>query len=75
MDPIEPIHYVGRANAPVYFQNGEQDRLVPPADARVYQAAGPAGRKVSWYPAGHGLDQQAHDDMYRWLKEKIGTTD
>lgn len=73
MDPIEPIHYVGRANAPIYFQNGEQDRLVPPADARVYQAAGPANKKVSWYPAGHGLDQQAYADMYEWLKQRIGT--
>ena len=73
MDPIEPIHYVGRANAPIYFQNGEQDRLVPPADARVYQAAGPANKKVSWYPAGHGLDQQANVDMYEWLKQRIGT--
>ena len=74
MDPIEPIHYVGRANAPVYFQNGEQDRLVPPADARVYQAAGPGSRKVSWYPAGHGLDAQANADMFQWLHEKIRTT-
>jgi dienelactone hydrolase len=72
MDPIEPFHYIGRANAPVYFQNGEQDRLVPPSDARVYQAAGPANRKVSWYPAGHGLDQQANIDMYAWLSERIG---
>jgi dienelactone hydrolase len=75
MNPIEPIRYVGRANAPIYFQNGEQDRLVPPADARVYQAAGPATKEVSWYPAGHGLDAQANADMFRWLHEKIGTTD
>ena len=72
MDPIEPIRFVGRANAPIYFQNGEQDRLVPPADARVYQAAAGASRKVSWYPAGHGLDQQANVDMYAWLNEQIG---
>jgi predicted esterase len=72
MEPIEPIRFVGGANAPVYFQNGEQDRLVPPADARVYQAAGRDPKKVSWYPAGHGLDQQANQDMYAWLHERIG---
>jgi uncharacterized protein len=72
MDPIEPIHYVGRANAPIYFQNGEQDRLVPPADARAYHAAAGANKKISWYPAGHGLDQQASVDMYGWLSERIG---
>lgn len=72
MDPIEPIRYIGRANAPIYFQNGEQDRLVPPADARAYHAAASANKKVSWYPAGHGLDQQANMDMYAWLSERIG---
>jgi dienelactone hydrolase len=72
MEPIEPIRFVGRANAPVYFQNGEQDRLVPPADARVYQAAGPASKKVSWYPAGHGLNEHANVDMNGWLNERIG---
>lgn len=72
MEPIEPIRFIGRANAPVYFQNGEQDRLVPPADARAYQAAGPGSKKVSWYPAGHGLDQQANLDMYAWMNERIG---
>jgi dienelactone hydrolase len=72
MDPIEPIHFVGRANAPIFFQNGEQDRLVPPADARTYHAAAGANRKISWYPAGHGLDQQANIDMYDWLHEKVG---
>jgi dienelactone hydrolase len=72
MEPIEPIRFIGRANAPIYFQNGEQDRLVPPADARVYHAAASGSQKVSWYPAGHGLDQQANIDMYTWLSERIG---
>jgi dienelactone hydrolase len=72
MDPIEPIRFVGRANAPIFFQNGEQDRLVPPADARAYHAAAAGNRKISWYPAGHGLDQQATLDMYDWLHQRIG---
>jgi predicted esterase len=72
MEPIEPIRYVGRANAPIYFQNGREDRLVPPADGMEYQAAGPAGSKVSWYPGGHGLNQQADLDMLAWLQERIG---
>ena len=72
MDPIEPIRYIGGANAPIYFQNGELDRLVPPADARVYQAAAREPKKVSWYPAGHGLDATANEDMINWLQEKIG---
>jgi hypothetical protein len=27
---------------------------------------------VSWYPAGHGLDATANEDMMAWLREKIG---
>lgn len=72
MEPIEPIRFVGRSNAPIFFQNGEQDRLVPPADARAYHAAAGGNKKISWYPAGHGLDQQATLDMYDWLHQKVG---
>jgi predicted esterase len=63
---------VGRANAAIYCQTGERDRLVPPADARVYHAAASGNKKVSWYPAGHGLDATANEDMMAWLREKIG---
>jgi dienelactone hydrolase len=72
MEPVEPIRFVGRANAPIFFQNGEQDRLVPPADARAYHAAAGANKKISWYAAGHGLDSQANLDMYAWLADKVG---
>ena len=72
MEPIEPIRFVGRANAPLFFQNGEQDALVPPADARAYHAAAGSNKKISWYPAGHGLNQQANMDMYDWLNQKVG---
>ena len=72
MEPIEPIRFIGRATAPLFFQNGEQDVLVPPADARAYHAAAGANKKITWYPAGHGLNQQANVDMYDWLNQKVG---
>jgi predicted esterase len=72
MRPIEPILFVGRANAPVYFQSGEQDRLVPPADARRLHAAARQSSKVDWYAAGHGLNQQANEDLLQWLEERVG---
>jgi uncharacterized protein len=73
MEPIEPIRFVGQAApASIYFQSGSTDRLVPPADALAYHAAAGEPKKVSWYQAGHGLNQQAGHDMYAWLSEKVG---
>ena len=73
MDPIEPIHWVGRA-APAHllFQNGQTDTMVPPADGRAYQEAGSEPKKVLWYEAGHQLNDQAARDRYTWLAEQIG---
>jgi dienelactone hydrolase len=72
MRPIEPIRFIGNANAPVYFQSGELDRLVPPADARQLHSAAAEPKKVSWYSAGHGLNPAAQEDMFSWLGEKVG---
>jgi dienelactone hydrolase len=73
MDPIEPIHWVGRA-APAHllFQNGRSDTMVPEADGRTYQAAGSEPKKVLWYDAGHQLSDEATRDRYTWLAEQIG---
>lgn len=54
MEPIEPIYYVGSAAAPVLFQSGERDDVVPPIDGARYHAAGNDLSEVSWYNAGHG---------------------
>jgi dienelactone hydrolase len=73
MDPIEPIHWVGRA-APAHllFQNGRSDTMVPEADGRAFQEAGSEPKKVLWYDAGHQLNDQAALDRYTWLAEEIG---
>jgi dienelactone hydrolase len=73
MDPIEPIHWVGRAApARLLFQNGQTDTMVPAADGRAYQEAGSEPKKVLWYDAGHQLNEQATRDRYTWLAEQIG---
>jgi cephalosporin-C deacetylase-like acetyl esterase len=73
MEPIEPIHWVGRA-APAHllFQNGRQDTLVPPSQARAYQEAGSEPKTVLWYDAGHQLNDEATRDRHLWLAERIG---
>lgn len=73
MEPIEPIHYVGRASpSAIFFQNARFDRSVTEEDALAYQAAGSEPKKVQWYESGHGLPEQAFMDMVAWLAEQIG---
>lgn len=73
MEPIEPIHFVGRAFPSVlYFQNARNDRSVAEEDALAYQAAGSEPKKIEWYDSGHGLPTQAYMDMVHWLAEQIG---
>jgi dienelactone hydrolase len=72
MAPIEPIRFVGQANAPLFMQNGSLDHLVPNAHAEELHAAASQPKEVRWYDAGHSLNQQAVVDRLRWLHEKIG---
>jgi dienelactone hydrolase len=72
MAPVEPIRYVGHANAPLLLQNGTMDIFIPVADAAELHAAAPQPKLVRWYTAGHDLNQQARDDRHDWLVEKIG---
>ena len=73
MEPIEAVRFVGRA-APAHllFQNGRQDELVAPADARAYQEAGSEPKTIQWYDAGHSLNPQAVYDRHLWLAERLG---
>jgi dienelactone hydrolase len=74
MRPIEPLKYVRRATAPLLFQSGRLDDVVPPADARRYQAAAPESKEVRWYDAGHFLPPEADCDAVAWLARHIGTS-
>lgn len=70
--PIEPIRFIGLARAPILYQSGRTDVLVPPADAERLQRFAPGNRKILWYDAGHGLNAQANTDRLAWLREHIG---
>jgi fermentation-respiration switch protein FrsA (DUF1100 family) len=73
MVPVEPIRFI--AHAPptrLLLQNGQTDNLVPTADAQLLHAAAPEPRKIQWYVAGHGLNQQASFDRLDWLHAEIG---
>jgi len=73
MDPVQPIHFVGRAApAQLLFQNGRQDNVVPPSHAKAYQDAGSQPKTVHWYDAGHTLNDQAVRDRDDWLAQRLG---
>jgi dienelactone hydrolase len=72
MTPIEPIRFVGNANAPLLLQNGHLDEFVPAYEAEELHAAAPALKTILWYAAGHNLGQQAAFDRHDWLVAKIG---
>jgi fermentation-respiration switch protein FrsA (DUF1100 family) len=72
MDPIEPIHFVGRAApASLLFVNGRQDRLVAAPDARAFQEAGSEPKTVRWYDAGHQLTGQAMKGTFDWIADAL----
>ena len=73
MTPIEPIRFIPHAPpTALLLQNGRSDNLVPAADAEDLHAAAPQPKTILWYPAGHGLDQQAISDRLDWLHQQIG---
>lgn len=74
MDPIEGYRFVGRANAPILFQNGRRDRPVPPARAEALHAAATGQKEVRWYDTEHALNAAAYVDQLRWLAQHVGTT-
>ena len=71
MSPIEPLRYIHRATTPLLFQSGRQDSVVPPADARRYQAAAPEPKEIEWYDSDHFLPPEADCDAAAWLAEQI----
>lgn len=72
MSPVEPVRYVGNANASLLLQNGNADVLIPNADAAELHTAAPQGKDARWYDGGHSLTPQAGADRYDWLHAKIG---
>ena len=76
MAPVEPIRFISHASpTSLLLQSGQLDALVPVPDAEALHAAAPDPKTILWYPAGHGLNQQANIDRYDWLRTQIGLDD
>lgn len=74
MDPVEGYRFVGRATAPILFQNARRDQFVSVDRAEALHAAATGPKEVRWYDTEHALDAAAHVDQLRWLARTAGTT-
>ncbi|HET9315865.1 MAG TPA: dienelactone hydrolase family protein [Vicinamibacteria bacterium] len=72
LEPLDPVHYIGKAKAPVLFQFAKEDVYVPKANADAFVAAAAEPKEVRWYDGGHGLTPQAVRDRQDWLAARLG---
>lgn len=69
MAPFDPIAWAPYVSpAALYVQEGTQDSWFThdAADSLIVAAREP--KKLVWYEANHGLNQQAYDDRIGWLE-------
>jgi cephalosporin-C deacetylase-like acetyl esterase len=65
---VDPINYVAHANpATLFFQFGKTDSYPTEENARVYSARASDPKLVTFYEAGHALNDDAKRDRAAWL--------
>lgn len=70
--PLDPVLYIGKASpSPVLFQFGHSDRFVPDTRAQAFFDSTREPKKILWYDAEHGLNEQAVRDRQQWLKQAL----
>jgi dienelactone hydrolase len=71
LSDVDPLRFVDDAKAPLLFQAGRRDEVVPrPALERLYAAAAEP-KELRWYPAGHQLNAKAYADHLDWLTKHL----
>jgi dienelactone hydrolase len=73
MEAFDPIAWVPHVSpAMLYLQEGRQDAWFTAAEAESLIAAAREPKKLVWYEADHGLNDQAYRDRLGWLSEILG---
>jgi dienelactone hydrolase len=71
LKPLDATEHLSHAApAPVLLQFGTIDIHVPQPRAQASIRATSEPKKVIWYEAGHGLNEQAVKDRLAWIKEQ-----
>jgi len=55
-----------------FFQFGTNDPYVPKVRAEEFFSAVSGEKKILFYEAGHGLNEQAMKDRVAWLRAVLG---
>jgi dienelactone hydrolase len=73
LTPVDPLRYLPQARASsLFLQDGRKDLTVPRPALLTFANAAPAGTRLRWYDAGHGLNSKAYRDQIGWLAGKLG---
>lgn len=72
LKPLDAVeHLKNVAPHPVYLQFGTKDEHVSKERAEASIAATSQPKTLSWYEAGHGLNEQAVRDRMQWLRQQL----
>ena len=70
--PFDPItHIASLSPAPVLFQFATHDEHVPKERADEFYATAAQPKEISWYDAGHELNEDARHDRIAWLSDRL----
>jgi dienelactone hydrolase len=67
-----PLHWVRRAHAPLFFQAGTRDVVVPHAQLEALIRTAPDHPRVRWYDTGHAMSRRSFEDMVSWQAGRLG---
>lgn len=74
MSAFDPITWAPHiAPCAFYLLEGTRDGWYTRADGEAFIAAAKAPKRLVWYDANHGLNQQADDDATGWLADALGS--
>ncbi|HEX3453191.1 MAG TPA: acetylxylan esterase [Gaiellaceae bacterium] len=69
---IDPLRFLPKARpGSLFLQDGRQDTIVPRKALLTFAHAAPKGTRLTWYAAGHGLNDAAYRDQLNWLVAKL----
>ncbi len=69
---VDPINYIGHvAPAALFLQFGKTDHYPTEENARLYSEKASKPKLVTFYEAGHALNDEAKRDRAAWLRQRL----
>jgi dienelactone hydrolase len=66
-----PRYWIKKAHAPLFFEAGTADEIVPRAQLVALIRAAPDHPLVRWYSTTHGMDLRSMSDMVAWQARQL----